>query len=497
MKGLLQNLNPTKLDLRTVIIVWLVIIVFLTGIVLSAVLPKKPQLSRAALAKEVVTAYNIPKIDDSPRHFRDVDKRNNYYDYIETAYFYGLIEPQSRSYFGADKIADDQTRQKAMYIASKLSLVLRSDKKKADIPSWVKPEVEDALDKIVKAYSSSSTAPMDLHSYDTIPNLAALAKARTPADQQASKKITAIEKAPDWFASAPKLPATSPVKFTIRDDANAVVVKAVANTPVNVAYKNGVYVVAVGNEKFYSGNSQVKLTPDELPALVQFPGWKDSDGDYNKFRGNAIITYSGKSNKLWAVNELLIEDYLKGIREGSVSDTLEYLKSLTVASRSYAYFYATNGGKHAGEPFHLKNSRNGNGNDQVYAGFNLEKNTQTLTKSIEATSGEVITHNGKVVIAPFSSGTDGIKTRDPQKVWGRTDMPWVQVVPDPHGKIPNWATLEGNHMVGFSAQGARGFINKDKKTYDWTLKYYFKDISIKKEPVTTMIKVAIYSVPPA
>lgn len=498
LKGLLHTLNPANHSLKIIILTWLVLIVTISGIVFNAVLPKKPQLTRAALAKEVVTAFNIPVIDDAPRHFTDVEKTDKHYDYIETAYFYGLIKPENKSYFGADSIANDSTRQNALYIASKLSLVLQKGKATADAPSWVKPEIEDALDKIVQAYTSSSTAPLDLNSYDTIPNLAALAKVNAPAEQQTSKKIRSIDKAPEWFASAQKVSATSPGKFTIRDDVNAVVAKAAANTPVNVAYKGGTYIVSLGSDKFYSGNSIVKVSPDEAPYLFDFSGFKDTEGgsvNYNRFRGEAVIAYSDQSKRLWAINELFIEDYLKGIREGSVNDSLEYLKTLTVASRSYAYFYAQNGGKHKGEPFHLKNSRNGNGNDQVYTGYNLEEKTKTLTESIKVTSGEVITHNDKVVIAPFSSGTDGKRTRSPEEVWGRKDMPWVQSVQDPHGNIPNWATLEGNHMVGLSAQGARGFIAKDKKTYDWVLKYYFKNISIKKEPVTTKIKVAIYSVP--
>lgn len=498
-KGLLQRINPIHLNTKTIIAAWFLAIVILTGTIFSLLLPNKPQLTKAVLAKEVITAYDIPLIKDAPRHFRDVKKGDKYYNYIETAYFYGLIAPKDNSVFGADNNADDKTRKTALYLASKLSLALQAkNDKKADIPSWVKPEVEDALDRIVKAYAANSTVSWGPGGYDTIPDLTK-AKASEPVELT-SNKIKPIDSAPAWFAAAQKVTATSPSKFTVRDDTNAVVAKGGPNTPVHVAYKDGGYVILVGNAKYFSGNSQVKISPDEKLQLVELSAYKDSEGgsiNYNRFRGEAIVAYSSVSKKLWAVNELPIEDYLKGIREGAVNDSLEYLKSLTVASRSYAYFYARSGGKHKGEPFHLKNSRNGNGNDQVYAGYNLEPKTQTLTKSVEATSGEVITYNNKAVIAPFSSGTDGKKTRTPQEVWKRTDMPWVQSVPDPHGLIPNWATLDGNHMVGLSAQGARGFIAKDKKTYDWVLKYYFKDIEIKKEPVTTKVKIAIYSVPAA
>ena len=125
------------------------------------------------------------------------------------------------------------------------------------------------------------------------------------------------------------------------------------------------------------------------------PGWdKNIDdkfkGNDNRFRGDIEIRYSGKSNKLWVINELLLEDYVNGVSEASSGSPEEYLKAFSTIARTYAMYYIKKGGKHSGELFYLKNSRNGNGNDQLYKGYNLEMRTPDISLVNKSMEGYII-----------------------------------------------------------------------------------------------------------
>lgn len=491
----IKNISP-----KALIVIWLaVMLVFssITAYAMYSALPKKPMITRAALAKEVTSKNNIPLVKDLPRYFKDVPKNDKYYNYVQTAYYLGFIDSKNKIYFKPKAYADEATRERAFQHAGNFKIALDLKRKNKETPKWIKPEIEEALDKIVAAYTS--TNPFDVFGvYEPMPNFSAT---RKPVDTEIEKstKIKQIEQPPEWYISARKIGIKAQTKSTIKDDTGAHVSDFEQGTVVNISYRDGIYVVGLSTGQYFTGGSNnIRISPSGNPQIIEFSSYRDSGGgstNYNKFRGEAIIAYSAKSNRLWAINELPIEDYLRGLREGSTNDTLEYLKVLITASRSYGYYYILAGGKHSGEPFHLKNSRMGNGNDQVYVGYNIEPVIKNQIQAVENTKGIVATYNGNVIITPYSSGTDGRRTRTAAEVWGRKDMPWTQSVKDPHGYISNWATLEGNHMAGLSAQGARGFISKDRKTYEWVLKYYFKDIALKKMDINQKIKVAIFSIP--
>lgn len=478
-----KNINP-----RTLVILWVIVMLGLSGVIAYSVysaLPKTPKIARAALAKEVVSVNSIPLLKDLPPYFKDVSKDDKNYYYVQTAYYLGFIDTKNKLYFKPKAYADNATRRKAFKLAGNFKIALDLKKENKEIPEWLKPEINEALIDVFGAY-------------EPIPNLTS---ARKLAEEEIVKstKIKQVELAPEWFASAQKISVTAQSKFAIKDDAGARVADFESGTVVNVSYKDGAYALGLSTGEYFAGSgSNVMISPSGSPKIIEFASYKDTDhgGDanYNRFRGDAIIAYSSQSKSLWAINELPVEEYLKGLREGDANDSLEYLKVLIVASRSYAYHYVLAGGKHKGEPFHLKNSRMGNGNDQVYVGYNVEPVIKNQIRAVEVTKGEVATYNDDVIITPYSSGTDGRRTRTAAEVWGRKDMPWTQSVPDPHGFISNWATLQDNHMVGLSSKGARGFISKKRKTYDWVLKYYFKDIDIKKMDTNQKIKIAIYSI---
>lgn len=198
------------------------------------------------------------------------------------------------------------------------------------------------------------------------------------------------------------------------------------------------------------------------------------------FRGVLEASFSTKSNKLWLIDELPLEDYVKGIGEEPEGLPAEAYKALAVAYRTYAL--ATQQRHRAdaawGEPFDLGSSTNAvqpyAGANQIYAGYHRETLGPLLTQGEQATAGQVVTYNGAVAITPYYSQSDG-HTRSWAEVWHGNDHPWLVSVPDPDS---NGKPLLG-HGVGMPLRStvkraAAGW------SYDQILRYFYTGVRITK-----------------
>ncbi len=222
---------------------------------------------------------------------------------------------------------------------------------------------------------------------------------------------------------------------------------------VKVAYSNGTYFLVQDNHAAATSEEPIKFTPG-AGSILNLPDFTDMNWNQttnlNAFRGNIEIVFSNKSKTLWAVNELGLEDYQRGIAEASHDSPEEHLKVMAIVSRSYAVHHLANGGRHAGEPFHLKNSRNGNGDDQVYRGYTAETRLPRIAKAAGDTQGTVVTYQDKPVITPYSTRASG-QTRTPAEAGWSYEWPWVKSVPD-----PDTAGMERlGHGVGLSGHGSK------------------------------------------
>lgn len=442
-------------------------------------------ISRAEFCKELIEKYRITTVDsaDSPRHFVDVPRNSKYFIYIETAYQKGLIKPIKKNAFYPNLVISKEDRILTEKITGRLNKI-SMEKLISKKYLWMTPE----LDKfsISDKREASPTFPV----LKRVPSRSKITKPKVKLKPNANL----ISSIPAWFVNSNKAVITGTGDFILADSRGVGIISLKKGVNVQLAYSNGVYIAQIKDGKAYSSKKEFKLIPKGA-SLMEIISYNDKSYagrvKYNVFRGNIITQYSPRSKKVWVVNELSIEDYLRGIAEASPGDNIEYLKTLTVAARSYATYYLIAGGKHKGEPFHLKNSRLGNGNDQIYAGYGFESIISNMSKAADLTKGDIVTYGGKVIWTPFSHGTNG-KTKSAKDGFGRNDMPWCQSVKDPHGYISNWATLPGNHMVGLSAVGARGFIEKENRNYKWILNYYFKNIKITKPEIKKKLKVSIY-----
>ena len=296
-----------------------------------------------------------------------------------------------------------------------------------------------------------------------------------------------------------------------------------ANRLVKIGYKNGLYVVLIPSQKktLYR-NSFIKVQATS-GGLVKLPSY-DSRWKYNIFRGNVQVRYSNQSKKLWAINELRLESYLKGMIEAGSSttdkhdDPLTYIKTMATVARSYASYYRQRGGRHSGEPFHLKNSRLGNGSDQVYAGYKAESSNQT--NAVNRTKSRVITSSsGNILVTPYSHGgwvyekspstciSHGgypipnrthrcLRSINPSEAgWSNLILWFCRRVKDPHGDRSWRCGTGGNHCVGLSATGAIGYA-KNGRDYSWILGHYYQNTRVVDKNYNPYFKVSIYGISP-
>ncbi|MFC1656356.1 SpoIID/LytB domain-containing protein [Patescibacteria group bacterium] len=261
------------------------------------------------------------------------------------------------------------------------------------------------------------------------------------------------------------------------------------NNKIYLGFNNNKYLAAGKPDcfKFSSDYFRIDSTSGvvEVVSYNDIPSWDPSLND-NKFRGFMELRYSSVSNKSWIVNELPLEKYLNGIAEASSSAPFEHLKTMSTAARSYAFYHYSNGGKHPGEPFHLKNSRFGNGDDQVYKGYGLEARWPDLVSAVSGTTGKAVTYQGNPVITPYFSRSDG-RTRSWEEVWGSV-VPWCVSVPDPD----SIGMTKLGHGVGLAAYGASKRAERGN-SYQSILGYYYSGTAIGSVD-NPNIRIAIYAI---
>lgn len=187
----------------------------------------------------------------------------------------------------------------------------------------------------------------------------------------------------------------------------------------------------------------------------------------NTFRSILELRYAPATDAVWAINELPIELYLRGIAETSDVSPFEFQKTLLTAARTYAFYHWTRATKHASEGFHVDAKY-----DQVYRGYGAEARSPKIVSAVQETRGQIVAYDGKLAITPYFSRSDG-RTRNWTEVWGGSGFPWLVSVPVPQdiGK-----TLWG-HGVGLSASGALGMA-REGVGYQEILKHFYKGINL-------------------
>jgi len=232
--------------------------------------------------------------------------------------------------------------------------------------------------------------------------------------------------------------------------------------------KTELFINNVAVKKIRISNENYK-TPLKIASWARPLAWAPKTHD-NLFLGT--LEFRIIDNKLVIINELLLEDYIKGIAEVSNNAPFEKQKVIAVISRTYAQFYMDK--NHTKFPNMPYDGDDNPDHFQKYRGYGYQKRSPLFEQAVNSTKSEVVSFNNKIVKTPFFSESAG-KTFSAKEKWGWTHTPYLQSVNDVFCKNGK-GELKG-HGVGLSGCGAetmakRGFSYKD------IIKYYYKDVEI-------------------
>lgn len=129
-----------------------------------------------------------------------------------------------------------------------------------------------------------------------------------------------------------------------------------------------------------------------------------------------------KSGAVETINAVQLDDYVRGVitAEMPSSWSMAALEAQAVAARTYAI--TTDAGGSAFEQYSDTRS-------QVYGGVAAE--TARGNAAVAATSGQVVTYDGRPALTYFFSSSGG-HTEDVENVFGGPAYAWLRGVPDPY-----------------------------------------------------------------
>lgn len=202
-----------------------------------------------------------------------------------------------------------------------------------------------------------------------------------------------------------------------------------------------------------------KINSDNVVVRTMEPGFVSAKNRW--YRG--VIMIQNKNGKLTVINNVDLEDYIKGVVPSEMPSgwELEAHKAQAVAARSYAL---ANMGKRARFGYDLKDTPE----DQAYNGASAE--TAETNAACEETKGIVLTYNMKVINAYYSASAGGQTNTNS---WG-ANLPYLHSVPSFDENVK-----KNGHGVGMSQHGANNLAKQGYNAYQ-ILQYFYNDVKFAK-----------------
>jgi hypothetical protein len=201
---------------------------------------------------------------------------------------------------------------------------------------------------------------------------------------------------------------------------------------------------------------------------------KIGNGISKKYRGSLELVKQDAS-KYWLVNELFLEDYLRGIEiENGTTMPEDLISTINIIHRSYALYYTEKGGRYKDVPFDL-NSKEGS---ILYKGYEAEGQINKL-KTIDETRGMVLLYNNDTALPLYAKDNCGV-SRDARTVLGSfyNQFPylWGGIIDPINTKhISNC----DNSGMGLSLVGAEALALQGNN-YAQILEYYYPSTRVQK-----------------
>lgn len=190
------------------------------------------------------------------------------------------------------------------------------------------------------------------------------------------------------------------------------------------------------------------------------------DYDFNRYRGAVEFRQGEIDREYYAVNDLLLEDYVLGIAEAHNSNNIEFIKANLVAAKNYAYVH-----KNSYPFFDVLGSTH----DQLYLGYEAEQAQPNVVRAAKDVQGIMITYDNKIVTAPYFGNSSGW-TKSYSSVWGGSAKAWLVPVRAEYDA----GRVQFGHGVGMSQRDARLRADDLGSTFDELLRYYYSGVVVEK-----------------
>lgn len=247
-----------------------------------------------------------------------------------------------------------------------------------------------------------------------------------------------------------------------------------AGEAAKLSYKKGKYFFKSENLDLES-DSFWRIQPVDSDGIFNMPGCKISYTgrklNYCAYRGILEYRYSPKSKMVYLINELPLEDYMKGIAETDNNSAEGYIKAILVAARSYAYKNISFDPPTDKRMFDVYATTQ----DQLYLGYVSETKMPRVAQFVEETAGEMVAYDGSVVTTPYSTHTNGA-TKTWKNSVGKNDRPWLVSVECIYDKYKKFY----GHGIGMSTHDALMRATKDDWGYVQLLTYYYSGTQVEK-----------------
>lgn len=239
---------------------------------------------------------------------------------------------------------------------------------------------------------------------------------------------------------------------------------------VQLSYKKGLYTIKSSDLEFGS-KTYFRLVPQDQDSFFSLENYnRPFSGrgkiNFNTYRGVLEYRYALKSNMPYIINELPLEMYMRGIAEVNDGAPTEFIKALSVAARSYAYALISKSPPTEKRMFDVFATTA----DQLYLGYNSEKNMPNFVAGATLTAGELVTYKSNPVITFYFTRSNG-KTKN-----GGANRPWLKSVETKYDKGKAWL----GHGLGMSNQDALHRVKKDGWNYKQILEHYYSDTEVEK-----------------
>jgi stage II sporulation protein D len=203
---------------------------------------------------------------------------------------------------------------------------------------------------------------------------------------------------------------------------------AMASETIRVAIADNLKTITLYSAQGFTGSSVSSGRRDRtvvysMRSVGRAPVRMKSMGDFIRVNGKNyrgwIELRKNRNGRILVINELDIEDYLKGVIASEVPNDwdFEVLKAQAVAARTYALYQKRTSGK---RPYHILATVS----SQVYNGSNGER--VNTVRAVQDTKGIFVAYRGEAIPAFYHSSCGG-HTEDAAELWG-IDEPYLKGV---------------------------------------------------------------------